>query len=137
MAAKDVVGNDLPERARRKQAQQRMNCEEVVRPEEVRRSAEGIRDYEGLLLGPPERSLAPLGKVDGPQNLKRRAGHAFARGPVQRNVAARSELGAVPLVPVKELDHAHDPSRGIGPCSELRIVDGVDQPYAPVVHESM
>ncbi len=100
MAAKDVVGNDLPERARRKQAP----ADELRGDRPARGSTTQCRGHprpRGLLLGPPERSLAPLGKVDGPQNLKRRAGHTFARGPVQRNVVARSELGAVPLVPVR------------------------------------
>ena len=112
-----------------------MDCEGLAGREKVGRGAERVGDDQGVVLGPPERGLAPLGKVDGAQYPERRARHVVAGSHVQRDVVAGGERGRVPPVPVEELDHTHDPSGGGDPLVERRIVDGVDEPHAPVVHE--
>ncbi len=70
MAAQDVLGSDLPERARRKQAQKRMDREVLARPEEVRSRAESVCDDEQLVLGPPDRGLPPHGQVHRADDLE-------------------------------------------------------------------
>ena len=136
MAAQDVLGSELPERARGKQAQQRMDCEGLARGEKVGRGAERVRDDQGVFAratrAPPRATwgsrrrvapgtASPARRHGEPRAAGRRSGRRARRRPARAGRGA----GSHPR-PVRKRRSA---------ASSLRIVDGVDQPDAPVVHE--
>ena len=56
---------------------------------------------------------------------------------MKRDLPAPCKRSAVASVPVEKLDDARRLPKGVNPRFERRCVDGVDQPWAPVLRESM
>ena len=83
-----------------------------------------------------ESGLSPAGQVHDSAELERRVGHVHGRH-MQRHAVARGEHRRVARVAIEERDHAGRPAARADPLVEPLGVDGVDEPDAPPIGESM
>ena len=111
---------------RRPQAQERMHAEALVARAEVARRADGVAAGERALAGPPQRHLAPRTSETQRQELERP--EALLGDDVVRDPQPARDRGAVPVVPVEQLDDADH----VFELFDSRPVDRVDDPRSAI-----
>ena len=112
-----------------------MHPQPLVAGPEVRRGAEHVGTDEHSPVGPPERDLLPgVFVLDGDRGER---AQRLLRNDVMADAEPGSERGAVAVVPVEELEDAGRRSCGADPILDSIPVDGIDNPDAAVVDESV
>jgi hypothetical protein len=105
MTAENHGRGDAGERAsRRAQAQQWVHAETLAAPAEIVGGAERVSEGEHAAGRPPEGDFLPPPVPADAAELERT--HALLGYDVMRDLKLRGQLGAVAVVPVKELDDA-------------------------------
>jgi hypothetical protein len=107
-----------------------MDTERLSAGAEVRRGPEGVRADEHGFLRPPEGYFAPAEPVDGPKHLEWRPGHALEGHAEERHAETRGQKGAVPIVPVEQLDDTCGLAERVHPLLHALRVHGINKPDA-------
>jgi hypothetical protein len=114
---------------RREEPQQRLQSDPfLAEREEPAHRAERLGDDEQMAVRPPQRALAPARNIDDLRQLERRV-DTF-RQAVMRHSEAPSQLGAVAVVPVEQLDHAGRFAERACALLGLRPRERIDEPEA-------
>ena len=121
-AAEGATGRD--------KAQERVDTQRLSTCSKVGEAAERVGAHEDPLRRKPEGDLPPEPAPDEGQHDKRRARDLRERCHVERDAKPLGDRGAVPLVPVDELDHACRVTERAYSLVDAPAVDHVGQPDA-------
>lgn len=109
-----------------------MDAKRFPRRAEVTRSPERVGADEHGFFRPPKGCLAPAEPVDDAKHFEWRPGHTLEGHAEERHAEARGQRGAVPLVPVEELDDADRLAEREHPSVHALSLHGIDEPDAYV-----
>ena len=129
VAEEQVPGLHVAQRSSwRKEAQERMHSERLVRGTEVADAAEGVSGDQDSLGREPERDLAPRRQAHDLSHLERRTWHTVERSHVERDAQAPGDGHTVTAVTVEQLHDACGLAERPDPLVDAVPVDRISDP---------